>query len=117
MSGVDWLHDMKKDAPVSVRLSLEIIRRLDQAAENIGLGNRTSLIKMSVSSFLDYFDRHGMTGLPLNWKEILHDLDGRTHRYQNIKVNAHQAVVNGGEIHNHAPAERKRGGKTRQNKP
>ncbi len=77
---------MKDSVPIAVRLSPEIIQRLDKAAANLGLGNRTSLIKMSVSSFLDYFEQTGVAGLPLNWQEIIHQLDGRTHRYSKFPV-------------------------------
>jgi hypothetical protein len=77
---------MKDDQPVSVRLPLDIIDRLDRAAKTIGLGNRTALIKMSVAGFLEHFEKSGSAGLPLNWKEIVHDLDGRSHRYDYLKV-------------------------------
>ena len=77
---------MKDGEPISVRLPPDIIQRLDNAAQSMGLGNRTSLIKMSVSSFLDYFDQNGTAGLPLNWQEIIHQLDGRTHRYDHRKA-------------------------------
>jgi len=99
---------MKKGDPISVRLPLEIIQRLDNATKKLGLGNRASLIKMSTSSFLDYLDQTGIAGLPLNWKEIIHKLDGRSQRYKNFNIIANQSVVGGNMInHNLAVAEKR----------
>jgi len=106
---------MKQGEPVSVRFPLEIIQRLDNAAKKMGIGNRTSLIKMSVSSFLDHLDQTGAAGLPLNWKEIIHSLDGRTQRYRDINVIAQQSVVNGNMINHHTQARKPdNGGKPRR---
>jgi len=90
---------MSEGKPTPVRLTDETLQRLDLAAKKMGLGNRTSLIKMSITSFLEYFEQTGMAGLPLNWKEIIHKLDGRSQRYKNFNIIAN-SVVNG-DIVNH----------------
>jgi hypothetical protein len=77
---------MSEGKPIPVRFSPEIRQRLEKTAKNMGISNRTALIKICVSSFLDYFEQEGVAGLPINWREILHELDGRTHRYKKLKV-------------------------------
>lgn len=42
---------------------------------------RAGVIKLCLGSFLDHFERHGKAVLPLNWEDVLRDMDGRTHRY------------------------------------
>jgi hypothetical protein len=87
---------MRKSMPIPVRLSFDMIERLEKCAAKLGLPSRTALLKMCVTSFLDDFERNGIAGLPLDWRKIVRDLDGRTHRYQqNINVVAEQSVVNG----------------------
>lgn len=68
--------------PIPVRLSQPIIDRLDKVAATMG-NSRGGVIKFCVSSFLDHFERNGgQTSLPPNWREILKQSDGRTHRYE-----------------------------------
>lgn len=105
---------MRESTPIPVRFSLEIIQRLENAAKKMNLGSRTAVVKMCVASFLEDFEKNGVAGLPLNWRQIIHDLDGRSQRYNNINVVAHQSVVNGGVINNHPPSSRKRSGKPRR---
>jgi len=107
---------MKESMPLSVRLSFEMIERLENAAKKMGLGSRMAVLKMCVESFLEDFEKHGVAGLPLDWRKIIHDLDGRSQRYNNINVVAHQSVVNGGVINNHPPSSRKRDGRTKSKK-
>ena len=102
--------------PLSIRLSFEMIERLENAAKKMGLGSRMAILKMCVQSFLDDFEKNGVAGLPLDWRKIVHDLDGRSQRYNNINVVAHQSVVNGGVINNHLPSSRNLAGKARRKK-
>jgi predicted transcriptional regulator len=64
-------------SPIPVRLDDQIKARLDAAAKKMG-NTRAGVIKLCVSSFLDYFEKHGKAGLPLDWEETLNRLDGRT---------------------------------------
>lgn len=88
--------------PIPVRLSFEMIKRLENAAKKMGLSSRTAVLKMCVESFLEDFEENGVAGLPLNWRQIIHDLDGRSQRYNNVNVVAHQSVVNGNMINHHS---------------
>ena len=72
---------MARSKPIPVKLSDEIIARLDRVSLSSGLNNRSAVIKFCLNAFLDHLDKTGITGLPNDWKEILRDLDGRTHRY------------------------------------
>ena len=81
--------------PIPVRLSFEMIERLENAAKKMGLSSRTAVLKMCVESFLEDFEKNGVAGLPLNWRQIIHDLDGRSQRYRDINVIAQQSVING----------------------
>jgi predicted DNA-binding protein len=106
---------MSEGKPIPVRLSPDIIRRLDAVAKKTGMSTRASIIKICVTGFLDYFERTGMAGLPLNYREIIQSLDGRTRQFQqNIHVVAEQSVVNG-DLVNHAPGAGP-GGKGRRRK-
>jgi hypothetical protein len=68
---------MAETKPIPVRLSNEMIARLDQAAVKAHLSNRTEVIKLCISSFLEYFEAHDHAELPLNWEEMIACLDGR----------------------------------------
>lgn len=68
---------MAETKPIPVRLSPEIISRLDAAAERMG-NTRAGVIKLCLASFLDGFERKGTAALPLNWETLLDQLDGRT---------------------------------------
>jgi hypothetical protein len=63
--------------PIPVRLSEEAIGRLDSAAKRMG-SDRSSLIRMLVSRWLDYFERAGADALPFDFETALKSLDGRT---------------------------------------
>ena len=68
---------MSEGKPIPVRLSNDLIKKLDQVANDVHLGTRTDLIKLCLVSFLEYFEKHKEAKLPLDWKEMLDDLDGR----------------------------------------
>jgi hypothetical protein len=72
---------MPKGKPTLVRLQPDMIARLDSVSEKMGLFNRSAVIKFCLQTFLAYFEKHGESKLPLDWREILHETDGRTHRY------------------------------------
>jgi len=107
---------MNQIGPIPVRFSPELISRLEKAAETTGLGNKSAVIKLCVKNFLDFLDEHGPEGLGVNWRELLRQTDGRVTRFQNIKVNAHQSVVNGVVINNHLSSSQKREGKSKPKK-
>jgi len=77
---------MAKAKPIPVRLTDEIIDRLDRVAQCAHLSSRTEVIKICVASFLDYFEREGVVSLPLNWEEILRSMDGRTKKNITYKI-------------------------------
>lgn len=56
--------------PIPVKLSVEILERLDHAASVTGLQNRSALIRLCLQSFLDYFEQHGEMTLPLEWQTV-----------------------------------------------
>jgi len=62
---------------IPIRLTPEMVDRLDRAARRACLSNRTEVIKLCINSFLDYFETHGSATLPPDWEEMLRDLDGR----------------------------------------
>jgi hypothetical protein len=69
---------VSKTKPIPVRLSDEIIARLDAAAQQSGLENRTDVIKLLINSWLKHFEREGESALPPDWHAILQSLDHRT---------------------------------------
>lgn len=85
---------MSEAKPIPVRLSEEVIKRLDAVALKSGLDNRTAVIKLCIGSFLDHFEKAGTAALPLDWKEVLKIQDGRTHRYAVVaEANGHGNTV------------------------
>lgn len=63
--------------PIPVRIAEEILPRLDHVAERLGT-NRAALIAFCAKTFLEDFERHGESMMPMDWKNILDRLDGRT---------------------------------------
>lgn len=94
------LRAMGESKPIPVRLSDEVIKRLDAVAKKSGLESRTAVIKLCLSAFLDSYEADGAAALPREWKKLLRDTDGRSHRYSLVaEVNGHN-----NEIHVSAPA-------------
>lgn len=60
---------MRKEASLPVRLDTDLSRRLNRAAERLGL-TKSALIRILVKSFLDQLEADGgkMT-LPFSWEE------------------------------------------------
>lgn len=92
---------MARAKPIPVKLSDEIIARLDRVSLATGLNNRSAVIKFCISTFLDHIERSGRAGLPADWKEILRDMDGRTYRYRPQRMIAAE-----GSEQDNAPAKR-----------
>ncbi len=83
---------MSKSKPIPVKLPDDLIQRLDRVSELTGLQNRSQVIRLCIKSFLDYFDHYGESALPVNWKEILAEIDGRTVSYQRLMKAADKPV-------------------------
>ena len=69
-----------------------MVADIDAAQDRLGFDNRTAVIKFCVKTFIRHLAAHGEAGLPPNWREMMKDLDGRTHRYkklQKIVINGH----------------------------
>ena len=107
---------MSEGRPIPVRLTEDTIKRLDDVANSTGLGHRTAVIKMCLKTFLDHFEAEGEAALPLNWKQIMHEQDGRSSRYH-IAAEANgknsTVIVN----HNADPMRYKIGRKKNSTKP
>jgi hypothetical protein len=72
---------MAEGKSIPVRLPESVIKRLDAVSEKSGLRNRSAVMKFCITTFIDHFERTGESSLPPNWREILHNLDQRSHRY------------------------------------
>lgn len=72
--------------PIPVRLSGDIIGRLDAAAKRIG-NNRAGVIRFLVDSWLLDFEKKGVASLPPNWEKIIASTDNRT-RESRIESNS-----------------------------
>ena len=73
---------MDRGKPIPIRLTEDLVARLDKVSERMHLFNRSAVIKFCVSTFLDYFEKHGEASLPSNWQAILQDMD---HRYSRVE--------------------------------
>lgn len=72
---------MAEGRSIPVRLSPEVIERLDAVAKRTGM-TRNGLMKFCVSTFA-YEMEDGVlnTETIRAWRDVLKNLDGRTHRY------------------------------------
>jgi hypothetical protein len=77
---------MAEGKSIPVRLPQSVIDRIDAVSVKSGLMNRSAVMKFCISTFVDHFEQTGESRLPPNWKEILHDLDQRSHRYPHLKM-------------------------------
>lgn len=68
---------MKGSKSIPVRLSAETARRLAEADEALGLGNKSLLIKLCLEAFLRAFSREGRVVLPMDWRDLAKGLDSR----------------------------------------
>lgn len=74
--------DVAEQKPIPVRLSDDLISRLDKAAGKIG-SNRAALIRLCTQTFLDHLDDNGFGALPIDWQTIIAETDGR----RNFRLN------------------------------
>jgi metal-responsive CopG/Arc/MetJ family transcriptional regulator len=63
--------------PIPVRLSPDLIKRLDDVAERIG-SNRAAVIRFCIQTFVEHLEKNGRMALPPNWLEIIAAMDNRT---------------------------------------
>lgn len=68
---------MALTAPIPVRLSPDVIHRLDEAAKKLG-NTRAGVIKLCLAAFLEDFEARGTAALPLDWQAVLAGMDGRS---------------------------------------
>jgi hypothetical protein len=68
---------MAATKPIPLRLSVDILHRLDVASKIVG-NNRAGLIRFLIESWLSEFEKKGKTIMPPNWEEILLAMDHRT---------------------------------------
>lgn len=65
---------MRKEASLPVRLDTDLSRRLDRAAERMGL-TKSALIRVLVKSFVDQLEAAGgKITFPLRWQEQGRDI-------------------------------------------
>lgn len=62
--------------PIPVRLSDEMIHRLDAAAGKLH-SNRANLIRFCLDTWLDHHATHGEAVLPPDWEQLQAEYDGR----------------------------------------
>ncbi|MDE2099094.1 MAG: hypothetical protein KGL39_17705 [Patescibacteria group bacterium] len=67
---------MARTKPIPVRLPVDVIDRLDKAAQQFG-NNRAGLIRFLIETWLTYWQRNGESALPPNWQRIIEAQDGR----------------------------------------
>jgi hypothetical protein len=67
---------MEEKTPIPVRLSDDVIKRLDAAADRIGQ-TRAGIMRFCIETWLKHFEVKGMASLPINWQELLDAMDGR----------------------------------------
>lgn len=79
--------------PIPVRLTKDLIQRLDRVAESMGT-NRTAIIKMCLLAYLQRFEKDGLSMLPTNWDDLLQSQDGRSKQNKNLKL-GHQIEIKG----------------------
>jgi len=68
---------MADTQPIPVRLSSDLVRRLDEAAAKIGT-NRAGIVRFCVETWLRHFEINGKASLPINWDELMAAQDHRT---------------------------------------
>lgn len=67
----------KESSVIPVRLSEEVLNRIDAVAEMIGT-TRTALIRLCADTFAGHISKGGKAALPIDWRDILEQHDGRT---------------------------------------
>jgi hypothetical protein len=72
--------------PIPVRLSEDVIARLDKQAAMMG-SNRAAMIRYCTTTFLNHIEKTGLGGMPANWQAIVEESDGRR-KDDDLKVRA-----------------------------
>lgn len=67
---------MPGKAAIPVRLSREMIERIDQAAATVG-SNRSAVMRLCIETFVAHIEQHGKAVLPPDWEAICSSMDGR----------------------------------------
>lgn len=83
---------MADTSPIPVRLNKTTIDRLDAVSKKIG-SNRAALMRMLVEQWLNHYEKEGRAILPVDFEDIMKNLDGRTHRYSETPVEIPPALV------------------------
>lgn len=60
--------------PIAIRLSDDVLVRIDKVVETAHLGDRTAVIKLCLLSFLDHYETKGNAVLPLEWGAIMQEM-------------------------------------------
>lgn len=76
------LGTMRDSKPIPIRMSKEMIARLDRAALTLKLDTRAAVIKFCLHTFLSHIEKDGENYLPDGWRMILRETDGRTTAYR-----------------------------------
>ena len=61
--------------PTAIRLSDKVLERIDHVVKTTNLNDRSAVIKLCLLSFLEHYESRGKTTIPLDWKQILDDLN------------------------------------------
>ena len=61
--------------PIAIRLSDEVLDRIDNVVETAHLGDRTAVIKLCLLSFLSHYEKRSSSALPLDWNDILQKME------------------------------------------
>jgi hypothetical protein len=76
---------MTKTKPIPIRLTDGMLARLDSAAKQTGLGNRTAVMKLCLVLFLDALEKQDYQLPGVNMDDLIRHHDGRTYRYSKLK--------------------------------
>jgi hypothetical protein len=76
---------MAKTRNIPIRFPDQQIRAMAYVGKEMGLENRSDVVKFAVKALCDYVKEHGAAGLRPQGQMILRELDGRTHRYRTKK--------------------------------
>lgn len=65
-----------KTRSIPIRVSADLINRLDRAAGSLGT-NRSGLLRLCAETFVEHFEKEGSIQMPVNWQKLLISHDGR----------------------------------------
>lgn len=72
------LYDRRMPSPkiIPIRFTEDTISRLDKTSERMGT-NRSALVRYLTDRFLAFYEAEGDANLPVNWRAIMNNQDGR----------------------------------------